>query len=74
MEMLFFIASLLDVGQIYDTMQLYYLCVIWIVHCIPLYKIHLILHAIYLEYIYELFLKLEACFTILSDYEGLPFM
>lgn len=70
MEMLF-IASLLDVGQIYDTMQLYYLCVIWIVHCISLYKIYLILYAIYLWYIYELFLKLEACFTILNDYEGL---
>lgn len=70
MEMLF-IASLLDVGQIYDTIQLYYLCVICIVYWIPLYKIYLILYAVYLWYTYKLFQKLEACFTILNDYEGL---
>lgn len=70
MKMLF-IASLLDLGKIYDTIELYYLCVIWMPHCISLYKIDLILYAIYLSYIYELFLKLEACFTILNDYEGL---
>lgn len=69
MEMLF-IASFLDLGQIYDTLVILFMCYMNnIVYSFV--KIYLILYAIYLSDIYELFIKLEACFTILNDYEGL---